>query len=130
MFAEAVVYYRRALDFVSTDENLFYNLARAHYEDGEWSGCLEALIVSHRLNPGLEVARDLFELIVGLAEDEKLLTHYGKPPVPPKVLIRARQILAVETGKLPLDEGPIIFGIERGRARTGGIIKIDDFDDD
>ena len=129
LFAEAVVYYRRALDFVTTDENLFYNLARAHYEKGEWNECLEALIQSHRLNPGLEIARDLFEVIVGLAEDDKLLKRYDKPPIPPKVLTRVRQIMAVETGRLPLDEGPVIFGTEQGRARTGGIINLDDPDD-
>lgn len=128
--SEAVIYYRRALDFVSDDDNLYYNLARAHYEEGNWSGCLEALIMSHRLNPGLEVARDLFEVIVGLADDESLLTHYGKTPVPLKVATRARQILAVETGKLPLDEGPVVFGVARGRARTGGLVEIDDCDDD
>lgn len=129
LFAEAMVYYRRGLDFVTDDENLYYNLARAHYEEGEWDGCLEALIMSHRLNPGLEPARDLFEVIVGLAEDEKLLTHYGKPPVPPKVLARARQILAVETGKLSLDESPVVHGVERGHVRTGGG-RHDDFGDD
>lgn len=138
LYTEATIYYRRGLDFVSDDENLYYNLARAHYEDGDWTGCLEGLIMSHRLNPGLEVAHDLFEVIVGLAEDEKLLRLYGKPPVPPKVAARARQILAVETGKLPLDEGPVIFGGVRGRARTGGplahndggIVNIDGFDED
>lgn len=137
LFAEASVYYKRALDFVTDDENLYYNLARAHYEEGDWSACLESLIMSHRLNPGLDVARDLFDVIVGLAEDENLLRHYGKPPVPPNVLARARQILAVETGKLPLDEGPVVTGIQRGRARTGGVtmdnvpgVIIDEFGDD
>jgi len=137
MFPEAEVYYRRALDYVTDDENLYYNLARACYEDGDWNGCLEGLIMSHRLNPGLDVARDLFEVIVGLAEDERLLRQYGKPPVPPKVLARARQIIAVESGKLPLDDGPIVFGVERGRARTGsanksgsGIVEVDGFGDD
>lgn len=138
LFAEAVVYYRRGLDFVTDDENLYYNLARAHYEEGNWNGCLEGLILSHRLNPRLQVARHLFEVIIGLAEDEKLLHHYNKPPVPPNVAARAKQIMSVETGSLPLDEGPIIFGKERGRARsgdifgdtTGNIVEIDGFGDD
>jgi len=136
MFSEAEVYYRRALDYVTDDENLYYNLARTCYEGGDWDGCLEGLILSHRLNPGLDVARDLFELIVGLAEDERLLKQYNKPPVPPKVLARARQIMAVESGKLPLDDGPV-FGVAVGRARTGsagkprsGIVEIDGFGDD
>ncbi|QJB55465.1 tetratricopeptide repeat protein [Pseudodesulfovibrio sp. zrk46] len=142
LFVEAVVYYRRALDFVTTDENLYYNLARAHYEEGNWSDCLDALIMSHRLNPRLEVAHDLFEVIVGLAEDEERLNQYGKPPVPPNVAARARQILAVETGRLPLDENPILHGgvsdVAQGRARSGAQLMdefgfemdIDGFDDD
>lgn len=119
LFAEAVIYYRRALDFVMDDENLYYNLGRAHYEEGDWNGCLEALIMSHRLNPGLEQSRDLFKVIVGLAENERLLIRYDKPPVPAKVVNRVRQILAVETGTLSLDESPVVFGLERGRARAG-----------
>lgn len=123
LFAEAVVYYRRGLDFVTDDENLYYNLARAHYESGDWSECLEALIMSHRLDPGLSLARNLFKLIVGLSEDERLLSQYAKPPVPPEVAARARQILAVETGRLPLDEAPLSWGgradTTQGRARSG-----------
>jgi len=119
LFSEAVVYYQRALDFVTDDENLYYNLSRSYYEDGDWNGCLEALIISHRINPGLEIVRDLFEVIVGLAENERLLERYGKPPVPRKVLARARQILAVETGRSSLDEAPVVIGPARGRARTG-----------
>lgn len=129
LFNESVVYYKRALDFVKDDENLYYNLARAHYENDDWNSCLDGLVMSHRLNPGLEVARDLFELMVGLSEDERLLERYGKPPVPTSVAVRARQIMAVEKGKLPLDEGPI-FGVRPGRARSGVVMDTDDFGDD
>ena len=121
LFNEAVVYYRRGLDFVKDDENLFYNLARAHYENGEWAPCLDALINSNRLNPGLEQARDLFEVIVGLSEDEHRLRRYDKPPVPAAVAARARQILRAEQDVLPLDEGPVVFGAPRGRARSGSV---------
>jgi tetratricopeptide (TPR) repeat protein len=125
LFPEAVVYYRRGLDFVKDDENLYYNLARAHYENGEWAPCLDALIYSHRLNPKLEQGRDLFEVIVGLSENEQRLKRYGKPPVPPAVAARARQILRAEQDVLPLDEGPVVFGAPRGRAR-GGTVRRDD----
>lgn len=121
LFPEAIVYYRRALDFTKNDENLYYNLARAHYEDGNWSDCLESLIISNRLNPNLGVARDLFHLMVGLADDERLLRRYGKPPVPNDVAVRARQILAVESGKVAMDEEPVFIG-PRGRARGGEVL--------
>ena len=124
LFNEAVVYYKRALDFVKSDEHLYYNLARAHYEAGDWNGCLDALIRSNRINPGLGVARDLFKVIVGLAEDERLLHHYNKPPVPGEVVERAKRILAVETGQLALDDHPVVFGLERGRARSGGVSSV------
>lgn len=133
LFNESVVYYRRALDFAPEDENLYYNLARAHYENNDWNGCLESLIISNRLNPDLEVARDLFKVIVGLAEDQRLLNTYAKPPVPPQIAARAKQILAVETGRLPLDDGPVQF-VPRGRARSGspshGLTDLDIIDDD
>ncbi|BDQ33756.1 tetratricopeptide repeat protein [Pseudodesulfovibrio portus] len=121
MFAEAVEYFRRGLDFVKDDENLYYNLARAHYENGEWEASLDNLIQSHRLNPQLEVTRNLFEVMVGLENNEDLQLRYGKPAVPPHVASRARQILATGSGRLRLDEGPVAAGleIERGRARSG-----------
>lgn len=125
LFPEAIVYYRRGLDFVKDDENLYYNLARAHYEDDDWAGCLDHLIMSNRLNPRLGVARDLFRLIVGLADDERLLRRYGKPPIPAEVAIRARQILTAETSKVTMDEEPVFLG-PRGRARSGDIASVDD----
>ncbi|WP_285905346.1 tetratricopeptide repeat protein [Pseudodesulfovibrio pelocollis] len=120
LYDEATAYYRRALDFVKNDENLFYNLARTRYERGDWNGCLEALIMSNRLNPGLRVARELFRVIVGLAEDERLLARYGKPPVPPEVASRARNVLAAEAGVLPLDEEVLVLDLERELERDWG----------
>lgn len=113
LFAEAVVYYSRGLEFTKNDEHLYYNLARAYYENGDWHNCLDNLIKSNRINPGLNVARDLFRVIVGLAEDEQLLRHYDKPPVPGEVVAKARNILAAETGKLKLDENPVRLETER-----------------
>lgn len=121
MFSEAVDYFRRGLDFVKDDEHLYYNLARAHYENGEWEASLDNLVQSHRLNPQLEVVRDLFEVMVGLENNAGLQVRYDKPAVPPHVASRARQILATGSGRLRLDEGPVAGGrdIERGRARSG-----------
>ena len=121
MFSEAVDYFRRGLDFVADDEHLYYNLARAHYENGEWDASLDNLVQSHRLNPQLEVVRNLFEVMVGLENNQDLQMRYNKPAVPPHVASRARQILATGSGRLRLDEGPVAAGldIERGRARSG-----------
>ena len=122
MFAEAAQYFRRALDFVKDDEHLYYNLARAHYENGEWEASLDNLVRCHRINPELEVARNLFEVMVGLGEQrgsgrsdtasQRCLPMWL--PAPGRSWPRA----AV---RLRLDEGPVAAGIdiERGRARSG-----------
>ncbi len=121
MYPEAMAYFHRALEFVGDDENLYYNLARVHYENNDWEGCLEHLILSHRLNPELEVTHSLLEMIVGLDQDHSLLGRYGKPSIPPHVASRARQILTADSGKLKLDEEPVVMGIEPGRARSGAV---------
>jgi len=120
LFDEAVTYYRRGLDFVTTDENLYYNLARAHYENGNWEESLDALVLSNRLNPRLDLAHDLLELMVGLADDERRLPRYGKPPVPRAVAERARKLLKAETDVVALDEAPVA-GVATGRARSGSL---------
>lgn len=143
LFTEAVVCFRRALEFVEDDEHLYYNLARAYYENGNWEESLNALIMSHRLNPNLEVTRNLFEVMVGLEDNEALLKQYAKPPVPPSVAARARQILAAGSGRLRLDEEPVGMAmgtrrakesdrekgtgraVESGRARSGRVGKVE-----
>lgn len=121
LYPEAISFFRRALDFVTDDENLYYNLARAYYENNDWEGCLRHLVMSHRINPQLDATRNLLELIVGLDQDQSLLGRYGKPSVPPEVAARAQDVLAAGTGKLTLDEEPVAIGIEPGHARSGGV---------
>ncbi|MBG0789401.1 MAG: tetratricopeptide repeat protein [Desulfovibrionaceae bacterium] len=125
-FPEAVAFFRRALDFVEDDDHLYYNLARAHYENDDWAASLDSLVLSHRLNPGLAVARDLFEVMVGLENNPTLRRRYGKPEVPPNVASRAREVLASGTGKLRLDDRPVKVGIdiEPGRVRSGPAVGV------
>jgi tetratricopeptide (TPR) repeat protein len=119
LFDEAVAYYSRALEYVDDDEHLYYNLARSHYENGSWEECIESLLLSNKLNPDLALSCNLFELIVGLANDKKRLARYGKPPVPPEVADLARKALSMQSSRTTLDEAPIIPS-EIGRARYGG----------
>ncbi|MCJ2165957.1 MULTISPECIES: tetratricopeptide repeat protein [unclassified Pseudodesulfovibrio] len=121
LYPEAIAFFSRALEYVGDDENLYYNLARAHYENNDWEKCLEYLIQSHRLNPELESTRNLFGVMIGLDERTARLERYHKPPVPPHVASRARQILAAGTGRLKLDEGLMGVPIEPGRARSGKV---------
>jgi tetratricopeptide (TPR) repeat protein len=117
----AIAFFLRALDYVRDDENLFYNLARAHYENGDWTRSLDYLIQSHKFAPSLAVTNDLLRVMVGLEADERLLARYAKPPVPPAVAARARQLLAAGSGRLRLDDTLVARPVEPGRARSGGI---------
>lgn len=116
----AIAFFLRALKYVQDDENLFYNLARAHYENDDWTRSLDYLIQSHKFDPTLTVTNALLELMVGLEADERLLARYDKPPVPPAVAARARQILAAGSGRLKLDDTLVGRPVEPGRARSGG----------
>nr|WP_321513613.1 hypothetical protein [uncultured Pseudodesulfovibrio sp.] len=85
----AVICYRRALSFTQVDDHLYYNLARAYYEQGQWWDCMNALVSCFDLNPELPVARDLVVLTLALADSARLRMRYGKPPVPDGVARRA-----------------------------------------
>ena len=72
------------------------------------------------------MARNLFEVMVGLEDNPRMQARYNKPEVPPHVASRARQILASGAGKLRLDEEPVKVGIdiEPGRARSGSAVGV------
>ena len=88
-FEGAVLCYRRALAYTLEDDHLYYNLARAHYEYGQWWDCMNTLVACFKLNPELPVARDLVLLTIALANNSALRRRYGKPPVPDGVARRA-----------------------------------------
>jgi len=96
MFDDAKAYYSRALEFVEDDENLYYNLARVHYEKDEWAECAQALQKCSALNPQLEPAMALAEFIKKLARDRKLCKRYGKQPVPYEVAANLANLLQFE----------------------------------
>ncbi len=79
---EAVSLYERALEFTKDDDHLYFNLARAHYEKGDWIGMAKYLESCLDANPGLEEAQDLGDLGLRLAENPNLAKKYGKPFVP------------------------------------------------
>lgn len=56
MFKQAIEYYNRALELSSTDENLYYNMARATLENGDSSGAVEMLLKGLSVNPDMEEA--------------------------------------------------------------------------
>lgn len=54
LYQEAVEYYERALEFTETDENLYFNLARAHAENGDLKKSLTYVRKSLILDPDHE----------------------------------------------------------------------------
>ena len=90
---EAIALYGRALEFTRDDDHLYYNLARAHYERGDWPDMVRHLAACLGINPGLEEARDLAELVLRMAETPKLLEKYNKPLIPPEVQGRLGEIM-------------------------------------
>ncbi len=63
MHAEAMDYYRRALDLSSEDENLHYNMARAAYDQGDQGLSLVYLKSCLALNPKHEEANQFVDFL-------------------------------------------------------------------
>lgn len=63
LFDQAVVYYARALEMTTDDENLYYNMARALYQRGDKGNCRETLEKALALNPGLREAKELMDYL-------------------------------------------------------------------
>ena len=127
LFDEAVEYYSHALEYVANDEHLYYNLARAHYERGDWKECVAALTRSRELNPDLSAALDLGQVVMEMARDEELCRELGKPPVP-------REVAAEVNGVMRPSSRPLVLnysgdGVEIGRARNGMYSRENDGDE-
>jgi len=60
---QAVEYYSRALEMTTTDENLYYNIARAYFERGDRDDCLESLKKALEINPGFVEVKKFMEYL-------------------------------------------------------------------
>lgn len=104
LFQEATEYYTRALEFCEEgDEHLYYNLARVHYEQGDWKNCFTNVSHALKLNNALREALGLCELIDALHKDTNLLEKYGKPPVPDDVGAEAGALFSSLSGTVSGD---------------------------
>ncbi|WP_147820649.1 tetratricopeptide repeat protein [Salidesulfovibrio onnuriiensis] len=57
MYDESIRYYNKALEFTNRDENLYFNLARVHYERGDQDGAIKSLKSALDLNPSFVEAQ-------------------------------------------------------------------------
>ncbi len=108
LHSTAVTCYRKALQYAHRDDHLYYNLSRAHYEQGQWWDCMSALGKCFEFNPELPVAKWLVELTIALAQDPTLLIRYEKPPVPEGVARRAALLAEAVEFNRPM-ETPAIY---------------------
>lgn len=78
LYREALQYYNRGVDLDSTDENLFFNIARTHFEAGDWENCIRYLTMCLEKNRGITEARKFCRyLIKKTGEDETMLREMG-----------------------------------------------------
>lgn len=132
MYDEAVEYYNHALNYVDDDENLYFNLSRAHYARNDWAECVEALGKCSELNPDLEAGWDMAKLIKRMAEDRKVCKGHGKPPIPFEIASNIANLVKFnppmsKSDKVPDEPMPSVaeetaVPIERGRARSGEVM--------
>jgi len=64
LYDQAIAYYTKALSFTQNDENLLFNLARAHYDKGDRTAARKILHRALSLNPDLEEAKQLSQVIL------------------------------------------------------------------
>jgi len=69
LYDQSIAYYAKALSFTQNDENLWFNLARAHYDKGDKAAAKKSLHQALSLNPDLEEAKQLSRVI--LKEDKR-----------------------------------------------------------
>jgi len=126
MYDEAVTYYRRALDYIHDDENLYYNIARAHYEQGDWEGCFCMLDKSCQLAPDLPPSRDLANVLAELVNKPWLCEREGKPPIPRELAesIRAGRKPGAGVDLMDVERGDVLRP-QRGHARSSGVFPDD-----
>ena len=102
LFNEAVQYYTRALDLNKEDgedENLCYNVARAYYEMGQWTDCVEFASRTLAVNQDHEYALSLCRLAVALGASPTLLAKYGNRSCRPRRWKRPRTCSATGPGR-------------------------------
>jgi len=56
-YDESITYYKKSLEIISDDENVYFNLARVYYEKGQGEKCVDHLEAALGLNPDFKEAQ-------------------------------------------------------------------------
>lgn len=108
LYAEAVEYYTKAVDMGDEDDNLFYNLSRAHYENNDWDKSIEFAARALKLNPEHQPSMSICGFTLKLAGDDALRIRHGKPPVPEEAAKRAEILFNLDEEYMqPMGETPL-----------------------
>ncbi len=70
-FDESIEFFNKALEIQKDDENIYFNLARVHFDKGELSTCMDILAKATQLNPGFNEAHKF------IAYCERMLSQPG-----------------------------------------------------
>jgi len=104
MFEEALRYYFRAVDLANDDENLFFNIARAYYEKGDYKNCIEHLALCLKLNRGVEEAQKFCRHIIKEHEEQVAKRDRKDPDVHFQLVNDAARLLDSLTDAAGLSE--------------------------
>lgn len=63
LYGEAIDYYKKAIGLCAEDENLFFNLSRAYFENKNPDKAEETIIKALGINPGFKEAKSYLEYI-------------------------------------------------------------------
>lgn len=93
MYEEALEYYFRAVALANDDENLFFNIARAYFEKGEWKNCVKYLTTCLEMNRGVEEARRFCKHIIQMNENKQARMELGSPNMARAIAAEAETLL-------------------------------------
>ncbi len=101
MYDQSISYYTRALELSAQDENLRYNLARAHLEKKDINACLDSLLRGLEINPAHPT---LVQFLMWLVS--KRLVPDAKKNQAAAALQQAKTAQAAAPQTLPRDPAP------------------------
>lgn len=95
LYQEAIQYYSRAIELTDDDENLYFNLSRAAYEQDDWESCFAHTLKALEINSQHEESLAMCKHIVTMAHNPTLRDTHTKSPVPPEITRQAEDIISL-----------------------------------
>ncbi|MGE4299491.1 MAG: Tfp pilus assembly protein PilF [Desulfovibrionaceae bacterium] len=107
LYDEALRYYEQARTVGHVDDHLLYNMARVHYENGNYALCLTTVAQALELNPDLDIAKQLQDVVRravgGIAGVPRRNAPLGKAALRPPAMADAPEASPANTADEPSD---------------------------